>query len=179
MPSPLPQCCPLPCAALQVLSENSSGLKALLSFVFARVTFTCDHSLVGFLVGFCGGASTEALLVSSSRWAQWVQDLTRELGLVAHLTCRTASLLCSSQGGLSVSWGHPGPDLMASSSSFLQSPLFFCPLSSTCGLACCWGGRLCGGTCAKADSLLSYLLQCRRGWGGTQPDLLLCSLLAR
>lgn len=55
-------------------------------------------------------------------------------------------------------------------SSVLQTCLFL-PLP----LACCGGGWLCGGTSARADSA-PLSLQCRRGWGGAQPDLLFHSL---
>lgn len=43
-------------------------------------------------------------------------------------------------------------------------PAFSSVSSSTCLLACGWNGWLCGGTCAKADSLLPYLLQSGRSW---------------
>lgn len=98
-------------------------------------------------------------------------------GNAAHLqdSISVALLPSCSQGGLPVSRCSSGPGIVASSCAF-HSPLFFLHLPF--GLLLGWE-VVCGGTCANADSLLSYLLLCRRGWGGAQPHLLLCSPLVR
>lgn len=181
LPPLFPRCFPLPCAALQVVSENSAGWKALLCFIFARLTFTCDHYLMGFPVAFCGSVSCKrawkvfprslppAVLDGCRTW-RWSRVWQR--GSLAGQHLRALPKL--HHGGLPVCWCGSGPDLVASSCSFLGPSV---PSRLSSGLLSEWW--LHGDTHAKADSLLPYLLWCRRNWGGTQPNLLLCLLLVR
>lgn len=130
--------CPLPCAARQVLWIRRTCF-------IARLTFTCDQSLVGFPVAFWKHQLKMCLEVLP-RWYSCC------VGWVPCLTCRMSSLFFLSHVAPRephLCWCGTGLDVVASfcSSSVLQTRLF---LLLPFGLL--WGWWLCGSTCARADS---------------------------
>lgn len=133
LPSPLPHCCPLPSAALQVLLGKLLWIKSTSLCCFCRDNIYLRSFSGWFPCCFlCQLKIAEVFLVYSSHCAGW--DLTLELGLSARLTCRTASLMCSSQGGLPVSSCGP----LASSVPLLLSPFFCLPFGWLLGWEVLW-----------------------------------------
>lgn len=170
LPPLFPQCCPLPCAALQVVSENSSGWKALLCFIFARLTFTCDHYLMGFPVAFCGSVSckrAQKVLPQSLPPAV----LAPEPRVAAWLACGTASP-CSSQAAPR----RPAPVLVRLWSRpcgvFLLLPWTFCPQSSFFWPAVGVGGCM---VILMPRLTLCFLIYCSAGGAGEEPSQICCS----
>lgn len=157
-------CCSLPFAALKVLWIRRTCF-------IARLTFTCNHSLVGFPV-----ALWQHQLKMCTEVLPECYSLLCGTGALCHLQDVISVLLVSrcSQGAPPVlvwHWsGRCGIFLLFLSPSDLPLPApAFCP---AVGMGDCVVVPVPGLT------LLPYL-QCRRSWGGTQQYVLFCSLLVR
>lgn len=153
---PVAWCCPLPCAALRILWIRR------ICFI-AKLAFTCDHSLVGFPVAVW----QHQLKIRTEVLPQCLQPVVWDGCPVSPAGCHLCSVC------LTLMWHWSGP-----CGIFLLFPQSFRPASS----CPCLLGRLgVGGRVVvpvPGLTLLPYL-QCRRSWGGAQPDLHFCSLLVR
>lgn len=122
----LPRCCPLPCAALQVISESSSGLKALVCFVPSQVhvclwsfssRFPCCF-LWQWQLKMCTTllpCSLPPVVLDESRTRHWSYVWQGGSPAGQHLSCAPPKLLPRS---LAVSGCTSAPDLTVSSCFF-------------------------------------------------------------